>query len=141
MHIPTTNRVLLALALLASEATNADSLNVEVSVPVDRQGTVMGAVFDKADGFPRGKPLLTATAQPSQGKAILQFTDLPKGDYAVTAFLDENSNTKLDTNLFGLPIELYGFSRNARNLTGPPAFAEASFHLDNGTRQQAFELK
>ncbi len=128
-------------ALLAAGTAYAGDLTIEVSVPADRHGTVMAAVFDKAEGFPRGTPLRTATAQPVQGKATLQFTGLTSGDYAVTAFLDENSNTKLDSNLFGLPTELYGFSRNARNLAGPPPFTDAAFRMDDNAQQQLFDLK
>ena len=142
MRTPTLYKLLPALpAILTAAAVQAGDLKLEVSVPADRQGTVMAAVFDTADGFPRGTPLRTATAEPVQGKATLQFAGLPKGDYAVTAFLDENSNAKLDTNLFGLPIELYGFSRNARSLVGAPPFADAAFRVDDSTQQQAFELK
>ncbi|HYW56525.1 MAG TPA: DUF2141 domain-containing protein [Polaromonas sp.] len=141
MRIPTLNHILPALAIFVSGAAFAGDLKIDVSVPADRQGLVMAAVFDKADGFPRGTPLRTATAKPVQGKATLQFTDLPKGDYAVTAFLDENSNTRLDANLFGIPTELYGFSRNARNMAGPPPFAEAAFRMEDNAQQQAFELK
>jgi hypothetical protein len=50
-------------------------------------------------------------------------------DTLVSAFLDENNNMKLDSNLFGLPTELYGFSRNARNPVGPPPFEAAAFRL------------
>lgn len=142
MNIPILSRIIPALAtLFALGAAQAGDLNIEVSVPSDRQGAVLVAVFDKADGFPRGTPLRTATAQPVQGKAMLQFTGLPPGEYAVTAFLDENSNTKLDANLFGLPTELYGFSRNARKLAGPPSFADAAFRLEDSAQEQGFELK
>ena len=142
MRLPNLPLLLISLALfLAAVAAQAGDLTVEVNVPDQRQGAVRAALFDKAEGFPRGTPLRTAAAQPVQGKATLQFTDLPPGDYALTAFLDENSNTKLDTNLFGMPTEPYGFSRNARGMTGPPSFADATFRVQDGAQQQAFELK
>jgi uncharacterized protein (DUF2141 family) len=128
-------------AMLAAAAVHAGDLGVEVKLPAERQGTVRAALFDKADGFPRGTPLRTATAQPVQGKATLQFADLPTGDYALTAYLDENSNSKLDSNLFGLPTEPYGFSRNARGMAGPPPFADATFRVEDGMQQQTFDLK
>lgn len=134
-HLP------ILAAIFAAGAAHAGDLNVAVSFPTDRQGAVLAAVFDKADDFPRGTPLRTGMAQPVQGKATLVFADLPTGDYAITAFLDENSNTKLDANVFGVPTELYGFSRNARNLVGPPTFADAAFRMEDGAQQQAFELK
>lgn len=142
MRIPTLYNILPALAaILTAAAAHAGDLKIEVNLPAGRQGAVLAAVFDKAEGFPRGTPLRTATAQAIQGKATLQFTDLPKGDYAITAFLDENSNTRLDTNLFGLPTELYGFSRNARSLAGPPSFVDAAFRIEDSAQQQDFELK
>ncbi len=128
-------------ALLAAAAAHAGDLTIEVKLPDQRQGAVRAALFDKAEGFPRGRPLRTATAQSVQGKALLQFADLPLGDYAVTAFLDENSNARLDTNLFGLPTEPYGSSRNARGLAGPPPFADAVFRVEDGAQQQTFDLK
>ncbi|RYF41564.1 MAG: DUF2141 domain-containing protein [Comamonadaceae bacterium] len=133
----------LLAALLAATGVHAADLRVEVTLPAERQGTVLAAVFDQADGFPRGKPLRTATAQPVEGKAVVEFPGLPTGDYAVSVFLDENANLKLDANLFGMPTELYGFSRNARNLAGPPAFADAVMRVEDGAQppQQAIELK
>lgn len=140
MHIRTLS---LLAALLAAAGAHAADLQVEVSVPADRQGAVLAAVFDKAEGFPRSKPLRTAMAQPAQGKALVQFAGLPPGDYAVSVFLDENANLKIDTNLFGIPTELFGFSRNARQPAGPPAFADAAFRLEDSAQpqQQSIELK
>lgn len=130
-------------ALLATAAAHAGDLRIEVTLPAERQGTVLAAVFDQATGFPRSKPLRTATAQPAEGKAVVEFVGLPAGDYAVSVFLDENANFKLDTNLFGMPTELYGFSRNARNLAGPPAFTDAMLRVEDDAQppQQAIELK
>lgn len=120
-HLP------LLAALFAASAAHAGDLNITISLPADRQGAVMLAVFDKAEGFPLGIPLRTGIAQPARGTARLVFAGLPTGDYAVTAILNEKGNNKLDANVFGVPTELYGFSRNARSLVGPPAFAEAAF--------------
>ena len=128
-------------ALLATAAVHAGDLSVEFNIPDQRQGAVRAALFDRAEGFPRGAALRTATALAVQGKATLQFTDLPPGDYALTAYLDENNNSKLDSNLFGLPTEPYGFSRNARGMTGPPAFADAAFRVDGVALQQTLDLK
>ena len=139
MHVRILSPILSVL--LAAASAHAGDLTVEVNIPAERQGAVRAAVFDKAEGFPRGTPLRTAVALPVQGKATLQFADLPAGDYALTAFLDENSNNKLDSNLFGLPTEPYGFSRNARSMAGPPPFADASFRVEDGAQQHTFDLK
>ena len=53
--------------------------------------------------------------------------DLEFGEYAVKVFHDENSNGELDTAMFGIPKEAYGFSNNAKGKFGPPAFSKVVF--------------
>jgi uncharacterized protein (DUF2141 family) len=43
-------------------------------------------------------------ANPS-GKASFAFKDVPKGEYIVQAFADENNNGRLDTDAMGFPRE------------------------------------
>jgi uncharacterized protein (DUF2141 family) len=37
----------------------------------------------------------------------------------------------MDTKLFGIPKEPYGFSNNAKGFMGPPSFEDAKFVLDH----------
>ena len=138
---PRMKKLFLSLAALAALTAHAADLRIEVTVPAQKQGAVLAALFDRSEGFPRGKPLQVAMAQPGDGKAVVQFVGLPEGDYAVSVFLDENSNMKLDANVFGVPTELYGFSRNARSALGPPPFADAAFRVGADASPQAIELK
>jgi uncharacterized protein (DUF2141 family) len=62
--------------------------------------------------------------------AATVFTNLPRGVYAVNLFHDENMNDKMDTNLFGMPVEGYGFSNNPAKRMGKPGFDETNFHLN-----------
>jgi uncharacterized protein (DUF2141 family) len=50
--------------------------------------------------------------------------------FAIAAFHDVNKNGELDRNPLGIPSERYGFSNNARGLTGPPSFEEAAITLE-----------
>lgn len=45
---------------------------------------------------------------------------------AFAAYHDTNANDELDRNALGIPSERYGYSNNARGITGPPTFAEAA---------------
>jgi uncharacterized protein (DUF2141 family) len=45
---------------------------------------------------------------------------------SVSAYHDENENSKLDKNSFGIPTELYGFSQNPKRGFGPPKFKETA---------------
>jgi uncharacterized protein (DUF2141 family) len=61
--------------------------------------------------------------------ADVVFDKLPKGDYSVSLFHDENLNGKLDSNLFGMPVEGYGFSNNPPKGFGPPKPELTTFAL------------
>ena len=55
--------------------------------------------------------------------------NLAFGKYAISAYHDANSNAELDTGLFGIPTEDYGFSNNARASFGAPDYADAEFEF------------
>ena len=73
--------------------------------------------------------------------ATVIIKDIPSGKYAVSAFVDSNQDGKLNKNSLGKPTELYGFSRDARSLFGPPSFTESAFELSDGTATQTIHLK
>lgn len=66
---------------------------------------------------------------------------IPAGRYAVQAFLDENSNGKVDRALFGIPKEGVGFSNDAKIGLGPPKFSDAVFSYDGGDHTIHFNLR
>jgi uncharacterized protein (DUF2141 family) len=41
--------------------------------------------------------------------ASFEFSDIKPGKYAIAVIHDENCNGELDSNLFGIPTEGYGF--------------------------------
>lgn len=54
--------------------------------------------------LPPGSFTQTVKAIPS-GKAYFTFTGVPKGEYLIVAFADENGNGKFDTDTFGHGLE------------------------------------
>jgi uncharacterized protein (DUF2141 family) len=73
--------------------------------------------------------------------AIIEFEDLPFGEYAIKAFHDEDANNDLNTNLLGIPVEDYGFSNNARSIFGPPSWQDAKFVLNDDDKVVEIEIK
>ena len=53
---------------------------------------------------------------------------------------DTNDNKELDSNLFGMPKEGFGFSNDAMGMFGPPDFKKASFEHD-GEKEVVIYLK
>ena len=70
-------------------------------------------------------------------KAQYIVEGLEFGEYAVKVFHDENSNGELDTAMFGIPTEAYGFSNNARGKFGAPAYSKVVFKF-NSSGQEIF---
>ncbi|USG61955.1 DUF2141 domain-containing protein [Sneathiella marina] len=116
-------------AFTVSFAAAAD-LRVNVQGIRSSDGTIRIALHDGEKGFPKDRKPVAAQAQNAvPGSLVFIFSGLQPGNYAVTLFHDENGNEKLDSNLFGIPTEGYGFSNNARGSLGPPSFVEAVIEI------------
>ena len=55
-------------------------------------------------------------------KSTVTFNELKQGKYGIRFFHDENLSGEMETNMFGKPVEGYGFSNNVTGKFGPPAF-------------------
>lgn len=86
-------------------------------------------------------PFIGKSIPIDNNSAIIEFEDLPLGDYAIKAFHDEDANNDLNTNILGIPIEDYGFSNNARGLFGPPSWDDAKFRLTEEIKIVEIEIK
>ncbi len=118
------------LLTLTSQAIMAHSLKIRFTETNKKNGEILFAIFNEAEEFPDGKTFDEGAVKvlSEQDGAEISI-DLPEGDYAISAFLDENGNGKLDKNLFGIPKERFGFSNNPTILTGPPGFAKAKVRV------------
>lgn len=124
-------------------STAAYAVPVELNVTnfLSRQGTLMVAVFNDAGQFPDKKPLKTEMIGVKTEQSVNIAMDLPEGDYAITMFLDQNGNKKLDTNFLGIPKELFGFSNNPSIRTGAPNFQECEFKVKSSDNKLSVKLK
>ncbi|HEU4581322.1 MAG TPA: DUF2141 domain-containing protein, partial [Polyangiaceae bacterium] len=113
-----------------SAAPAPAALTVEVKGLRNDHGRLAVALFASAEAFPRQERALRGQmVRIVRGRATVTFRDLPPGIYAVAVLHDENENQRMDFNFLGMPLEGYGFSRDAAVLFGPPSFASAAFRL------------
>jgi uncharacterized protein (DUF2141 family) len=116
-----------------SAQTPCPGIHVKVLNIRNSTGTVACALFESPEGFPK-EFLRSATnvmvIKVRKQQARCDFEDIPPGTYAVVVVHDENMNGKLDTNVFGIPTEGYGFSNDATAMLGVPSFQAASFAYD-----------
>ena len=134
---------LVALVLLSTAPASSAVPGLQASVKGLRnaKGRVGCMLFAAPDGFPsdQKKARQRVLGAIADGAAVCKF-DVPAGSYAIVAMHDENSNGKLDTNLFGMPTEGYGASRGAQGPFGPK-FDDARFDYRGGSMTIPITLK
>ncbi|MFA4950148.1 DUF2141 domain-containing protein [Brevundimonas sp.] len=129
----TTAFALMLGASAASAEPAGDTLTLTFETGATT-GTVMISVFNSEATYSSGAPV-AATALSASGPVVAVFENLPAGDYAVKAFHDVNGNGRMDTNPFGMPVEPYAFSNNARGNMGPAGWDRAHFAVSGATAQ------
>lgn len=122
--------IFVNLSAAVSAQSPCPGIHVKVLNIKNSTGTVVCALFESPVGFPT-EVLRSATnvmvIKIRKSQARCDFEDIPPGTYAIAVIHDENMNGKLETNWLGIPIEGYGFSNDAKGVTGVPSFSAASF--------------
>ena len=127
-------------ALLAPSTAAAGDLTVEIKGVASDTGNVMVALYKKDDKW-MGRSTVGTTVAAKKGGVSVSFKDLPDGEYAVSLFVDENSNGKIDSNAIGIPIEPYAFSNDASGNFGPPTFEQAKFVVGKDSKSIVINIK
>ena len=107
-------------------------LQVEFSNVNGTEGVILVAVYDRSENFLNTEKVCAKKIiqVKNTGNLKVSLGHLPPGQYALTCFHDLNGNGMLDTNMFGIPQEPYGFSNNARPKFRAPTWEECSFTLN-----------
>jgi uncharacterized protein (DUF2141 family) len=121
----------------SSQEKESFTLTIEISGLKSNKGTVITGIYNSQIGFLK-KQYKSDVAKIKNKKATIVFKNLTVGEYAVSFIHDENKNNKMDTNFFGIPIEDYGCSNNAKGFMGPPKYQDAKFLL---TRSKTIQIK
>lgn len=106
-------------------------------------GTLYVGWYDNAEKFRENdKAIFRSTVEVQNlSEVTVTFKNIPQGKYAIAVFLDENDNYRIDRNLFGIPIEKYGFSNNLLPALRPATFEESVFELNGKKRLIEIKLK
>jgi uncharacterized protein (DUF2141 family) len=121
----------------SSQEKESFTLTIEISGLKSNKGTVITGIYNSQIGFLK-KQYKSDVSKIKNKKATIVFKNLTFGEYAVSFIHDENKNNKMDTNFFGIPIEDYGCSNNAKGFMGPPKYKDAKFLL---TRSKTIQIK
>src|SRR5215469_16871328 len=124
----------VSLMSISASAAPAAHLTITVKGVQSSTGIVFVAIYDSDSSFMK-QPQAKATTRSKATKGQMTFVipDLPRGNYAVASYHDENNNGKMDANSLGVPTEGYGFSNDAQGNAGPPKYSQAAFEFDGKT--------
>ncbi|GGF11904.1 DUF2141 domain-containing protein [Flavobacterium limi] len=108
-------------------------LTVAVSGLKNNTGVVKVGLYN-SDGTFLKTTYKSLSSDIKNNKAVVTFTDLPAGEYAISTYHDENNNGKMDKNMMGIPSEDYAASNNAKGFMGPPSYKDAKFVIGKDSK-------
>lgn len=105
-------------------------------------GIVRLGLYDEAN-YPddKSKPVASADVKAVAGETVITLRDVPSGVYAIETYQDVNCNDRMDTTWLGLPLEPYGFSRDAHPVLSKRPFSKVKFMLAGGEQSQTLHLQ
>ena len=117
--------LLFALGITTVQAQKLIDITVVVKGFKSTAGTVKVQMVDKNNKEIFGK---IATLTSTTFTITIQVSTI--GQYAVNVIHDKNNNSKLDTNIFGIPKEGWGCSNDARGVMSAPKLKDKLFMAD-----------
>lgn len=123
-------KLTIALSLISLNISAAN-LNVTIDTVNTNQGKILAQVFKGETNYKNGQALSSLILPANKGENSFSFQNLSGGEYAIRLFHDTNDNNSLDTNVFGMPTEGYGFSNQAVGNFGPAKYKDMVVHIKN----------
>lgn len=129
------NTLFLYVAMISGFFSNDNpKLTVNVSNFESVKGTLVIGVFNSGKDFLKEGAAIKNYIFEVDGKSKqIIISDLPKGEYALSMYHDENSDGECNRNFLGIPKEGYGFSNNIKPKFSAPSFDECKFTLQKDT--------
>lgn len=114
---------------------NNPKLTIKISNIEKIKGEIKVGVFNTDTNFLKeGHAIKNYSIKVENSTAVLTITDLPKGEYAITIYHDQNSDNECNRNFIGIPKEPYGFSNNVKPKMSAPKYEDCKFtFLENKT--------
>lgn len=128
--------------LLVPMTAHAATLTVTVKDIDPKGGTLRVSLYDEFTWFKsEDDPLASQNLPAVAPQTVVTFKDVKPGVYGVKLYQDANNNEKFDQNFLGLPLEHYGFSRDARPILSEPGFRRTSFAVKDGDNEITIHLQ
>lgn len=117
------------------------TVSVSINNITSQDGYIMAALFNSKSTFLGDAPVRAERVAVTGNSVSFTYNNLPVGEYAIAVYHDEDGDAELDTGMFGIPSEPYGFSNNAPVRFGPPKWDASKFTLNGSNAAQSIRLK
>lgn len=106
------------------------------------KGEILMSMFDSAEAHDgNGAPVRLGMAAVEGDTAVVRLAGLAPGDYAIKAFHDIDSDMTMASNPFGMPLEPFAFSNDAKAVGGPAKWEAARFTVRAGANSVTITIK
>ena len=128
--------------LLANIKKGKCSIKVIIEGITEDKGQMIISLYNNKDGFPAQpqKAFKQFKSPIRKKKSELLIEDLQPGEYALSAFQDEEMTGKISLGFFGIPKEKVGVSNNPKS-TFIPSYADARFNLSENLKMITIIIK
>jgi len=124
-------KIITTIAFFICSLMSAQNANLTVAVSGLKNNTGMVKVgLYNSEGTFLKTIYKSITSEIKNNSATVTFVGIPKGEYGISTYQDENSNGILDKNMIGIPSEDFACSNNAKGFMGPPAYEDAKFNIN-----------
>ena len=123
----------LLIAALPVQAAAAATLTITVT-DIDRKGGTLRVSLYDAAGWSKDEdtPIASANVPAVRPETVVTLKDIKPGVYGIKLYQDFNNNGEFDQNFLGLPLERFGFSRDAKPFLSQPGFDRTRFTVGDG---------
>ena len=119
---------------IVEKGNESNVISITVKGIKGNKGNVRIGLFNSSKGFPvTGNQYKGYEFSVADKQGTFKIYNIPKGNYALGLFHDENANKKMDKNFLGMPTEAYGFSNDGRGTFSAPTYESARFYHDGNT--------
>jgi uncharacterized protein (DUF2141 family) len=130
-----------AVELFPAHAAGVASLTIRVENVSPRGGILRMGLYDEANYSRDATPAASADVAAKISGNVITLNGIQPGTYALEMYQDINANDRMDMTWVGLPLEPYGFSRDARPVLSKPGFRRVSFQVVAGANEQVVHLQ
>lgn len=133
---------LAAAFLIVSLPVQAATLTVHVE-NLDKKGGLLHVALYTQDlwYFDDAVPVVDMIVPAMPPGTTVVMKNVKPGVYGIKSFQDANKNGKFDQNFLGLPLERFGFSRDAKPVFSEPGFDRTKFTVTDGDNEITIHLQ